>query len=116
MATSVQLEQTSAGYFGRVDSGSDRDTAGYSVCNSGWTSGTGGYTIRACLYLLCTCCTNFLLRMTFELKLIIKFQYVSVSGNSPKNLLEYLAISPNVKTLFGTEYRFIFNNSQTILE
>lgn len=44
MAASVQLEQTSAGHFGGVDSGSDRDTAGHSVCNSGWTSGSGAYT------------------------------------------------------------------------
>jgi len=115
MATSVQLEQTSAGYFGRVDSGSDRDTAGHSVCNSGWTSGTGGYTIRACLYLLCTCCTQIsFCEWRSNWMLIIKCQYVS--DNSTKNLLEYLTISLNVKTLFGTEYRFIFNNSQKILK
>jgi len=49
MAASVQLGQTSAGHFGRVDSGSDRNTAGYSVCNSGWTSGSGAYAIRVFL-------------------------------------------------------------------
>lgn len=49
MAASVQLEQTSAGHFGGVDSGSDRDTAGHSVCNSGWTSGSGAYATRVFL-------------------------------------------------------------------
>jgi len=47
MAASVQLEQTSAGYFGRVDSGFDRDTAGHSVCDSGWTSSSGAYAARS---------------------------------------------------------------------
>ena len=56
MATFVQLEQTSTGHFGSVDSGSDRNTAGHSICNSGWTSGTGGYTIRAYIYIYtCDC-------------------------------------------------------------
>lgn len=71
MAASIQLEQTSAGHFGRVDSGSDRDTAGHSVCNSGWTSGTGGYMgVLATVYLLHT---DLPLRMMFKLKLSINF-------------------------------------------
>jgi len=52
VAASVQLEQTSAGYFGRVDSGFDRDTAGHSVCNSGWTSSSGAYAARSVLTLV----------------------------------------------------------------
>lgn len=100
MAASVQLEQTSARHFGRVDSGSDRDTTGHSVCNSGWTSGTGGYE-RTVYLRLCTCCiADFLLRTTLESELSLKFGILIiidnlVIDNSPKNQLNYSAAFPN---------------------
>lgn len=99
MATFVQLEQTSAGHFGRVDSGSNRNTAGHSVCNSGWTSGTGEYTIQAHTY-TCDCVlAAYKLPSANDVRIkVTVFQYFSINDNSPKNLLEK-SIRKNIITI-----------------
>lgn len=84
MAASVQLEQTSAGHFGRVDSGSDRDTQGiaYAIV-AGLPAQVGKRYERTCYCVLAA--HRFPSATVKDIRIKLSLSFFSVNDNSPKN-------------------------------